>query len=259
MGSYPNLEKGLMSNPHIAYLKRQPGCLSAQRTWCACITVMGLLGMILIVPILVLPAWGIVMGLLLALFLAPISLMLPAIIGTMTAANTATNIQSVDYELIMLTPLRNRTLAWGYFYVGVWRVRTFITSLLGVTMISTTMMVVGFLLFPNWQDEPEVIIRLTVGLLALGLQLIGLCLLAVSSGVALAVWTRSTLGLSMMMPILLLIVVATFQYGTCIATLEWSQPDTNFGIAMGLAVVAPYILTGLCLWATNAGVRRSRS
>lgn len=248
-----------MPNPHIVRLKRQPGCLSAQRTWCACVVVMGGGALLTLLPTLALPIWGITMGFLLMVFVAPVALLLPAIIGAMTAANTAADVNSGDYELIMLTPLRNRTLVWGYFYVGLWRVRTLLTTLAGTLLVTTLLLVLGFLLYPDGDQSDFEIVRLLVGMAALAVQLMGLSLLAISLGVALAVWTRSAFGLSVMMPIVMLVLVGIFQYGTCFLTGTFHEISTPFVLMLVLASSAPYTLAALSLWAANAGVRRSRT
>lgn len=248
-----------MPNPHIVRLKRQPGCLSAQRTWCACLVVMGGGGLLALLPTVALPIWGITMGFLLMVFVAPVALLLPAIFGAMTAANTAADVNSGDYELIMLTPMRNRELAWGYFYVGLWRVRTLLTTLAGSLLVTTLLLALGFVLYPERDVNDFELIRLLVGVAALGVQLIGLSLLAISLGVALAVWTRSAFGLSVMMPIVMLVLVGGFQYGTCFLTGTFHQMSTAFVMMLVIASSAPYGLAALSLWAANAGVRRSRT
>lgn len=172
----------------------------------------------------------------------------PFVVSSYAAILTANDVASGRYELMKLTPLSNRQLAWSYYYAVLWQFRA-ILWIWGIFMLTT---VVGVVWVAALRGEQGDLLVLTSVLFAMMLQFGGTCWAMVALAVACGIRFPNATMLGLLMPLgtlLLLITSVGFLGSSYLARLGSDSLPMRMFLEMGILIVLPYGLlgAGLCL------------
>lgn len=252
-------------NPHVARLQRQPGCLSHHTTWLPCMVVISLYANCAVLCALVVPGFGLLVVAQALTLTLPLLMVAPVFLSIMATTLTATDAGSRNFDLLLITPMTDWQLVWGYFYVVLWRARTFLTALIGLQFIMAISATIALTIIPrdisnasNILNRDDYNYQALVLMLAwtFALQTVGLCLLVVAMAIAAVMLLRDIVGLRVLLPALAMLLVLSASVATLL--LFESRPRLSwlfYGQALLLAGL-PYLLTGLMLRLATRWVRR---
>ena len=261
------------ANPHVARLMRQPGPLNKRSTRISCLNLMIACTLWFLGATSFLPEWGYGMATI-ALFTAAVPLMIVIpLIAIVIGTNTiATDTKAQSFEILKTTTLSNWQLVWGYVWSLILRLQTLYVVLIGtwIAIISTTF--VSLVLLEANGYNPTYNVRVTLLILTLAIQNVGLNLLLLFLPIALAIHYSDTVSLNIMLPL--------FSFGLTFAVplvTVFLSPDLNAVETDGLRLnntggvvlpmtalltyigwaVLPWVLAALAALVANRGVRHA--
>ena len=232
----------MQNNPHLIRLKRgQQAKFPASRLpWFllgACSTQLSLVAGLRYA----LQLWS-----LLTLFTLILMATVPIIMAGYAATFTARDATPSRYDLLKLTPLSNRVLAWSYFYAALWRLRTLLWLL--VILASAT---VAGILWMTLRMGAEVNIVLWIAFWGMVmLQLLGWCWALVALGVAVALRWQHTHTPTLVAPLLAVLLVGVGQssaYFWYTDTSAWKTITRQHSLWAIATIATPYLIMGVGL------------
>ena len=188
-------------NAHSARLIRQPGCLSARRTWILFINLALLLNAWLLFATAVKGTWGLAMAfILLFTFVIPLGVIVPLAASIMARSLVSADMRSQSFEILKTTTLTNWQLTGGYMFAIVHQLRSFFIALFGVgSSILITLFLALIVLDVN-AASPEYNMRLYLYLTSFVLQILGISLLMVIMPIFLAIRFPRAFPMGVVMP-----------------------------------------------------------
>jgi hypothetical protein len=246
---YPTLDDHTrwLPNPHIARLRRQPGCLSHHTTWAPCLVVMSAALGCSLFPILLYPRLGLLVAVAFLLLLVPILFFVPMLLTTTATNLTAHDMHSSTFELLLLTHLTEWQLVWGYFYTVLWRMRTVLTVVFGFVFI--VVMAVS-IMATDMQGDDQIVMILWVW--TAGVQVVGMLLMLIALTIAAVMVIRNIDVLRLLLAGMGLVLVMGGQVLTILA-IEAATNNLAPGVPLWFYLVSlvlgggPYILGMLAL------------
>jgi hypothetical protein len=180
----------------------------------------------------------------------------PFVVSSYAAILTATDVTSGRYELLKLTNLSDRQIAWSYYYAVLWQFRA-ILWIWGIFMLTTVVGVVWVAALRGGQGD---LLMLTSVLVSMLLQFAGTCWGMVALAVAFGIRfpNPSLLGLLMPLATLLLLMPSVGLLGSSyLARLDDETLSAAMFAEAGLLIALPYALLGVGLWLGQMWARSS--
>jgi hypothetical protein len=178
----------------------------------------------------------------------------PFVVSSYAAILTANDVSSGRYELLKLTTLSNRHLAWSYYYAVLWQFR----AILWIWVVFMVTTVVGVVWVAALRGEQGDLLILTSVLVSMLLQFGGTCWGMVALAVAFGIRypNPTLLGLVMPLATLLLLITSVGLLGNSyLARMGDETLSAMMFVEMGVLVVLPYGLLGVGLWSGQTWAR----
>lgn len=228
------------TNPHITRLQRQPGILNHHTTLLPCGIVLLIYTLISLCCMLLSTTFSILILIQTLPLLIVLILVLPIFLSAITNSLVNHDMASPDFELVLLTPLTDAQLIWSYFYIIVWRSRTFLAVLAFLLFLSLIPAVFYF------AGDGKLPVRYLIMLLTLTIHSFGVQFFVIALTIMVSVWMRDWIGLRVLMPAMAFIVMAAGLLAILFLINDLSP--VGFAAIAGLVLmVLPYGLTWVAL------------
>lgn len=120
------------ANPHLGRLTHQPGCMTARRTWMVSLNVVLGLGVFMLGITALSPVGGTLLALTCAAWvILPLTVLVPPFVVLQAINITVDEVSAPEFDVLRASTLSDWQLGGGFVVATLWRVRTFITTLIG--------------------------------------------------------------------------------------------------------------------------------
>lgn len=181
----------------------------------------------------------------------------PFVISTYAGILTANDVSSGRYELMKLTNLSNRQLAWSYYYSVLWQFRA-VLWIWAIFMLTTAVGVVWITALGGNHTD---LFAVTMMVFSMVIQLGGLCWAMVALAVAFGIRFPQPSILAIAMPLttlLFLISSVGFLANSYVAHFTAETLPTTLFIETAFLVAVPYMLLGSGLWLAQHWARQAQ-